>query len=100
MYGAGAAFFCLEPEPTQVVRSRSQVRDLGHPELELPKKVTAPQYWWGERKLKWVCQKWSQLCTGTYLVYSKVPVKFVNNIQDETPNVGEIFNFEFKSPFC
>ena len=32
----GAAFFCLEPEPTQVGRSRSQsrLRDLGHQESE------------------------------------------------------------------
>ena len=43
----GAAFFCLEPEPTQVGRSRSQLQDLGHlePELEPPKKVAAPQHW-------------------------------------------------------
>ena len=43
----GAASFCLEPEPTQVGRSRSQFRDLGHqePELEPPKKVAAPQHW-------------------------------------------------------
>ena len=42
----GAAFFCLEPEPTQVGRSRSRLRDLGHlePELEPPKKVAAPQH--------------------------------------------------------
>ena len=49
MYGAGAAFFTLEPELTQVGRSRSQSRllDLGHlePELEPPKKVAAPQHW-------------------------------------------------------
>ena len=32
----GAAFFCLEP--TQVGRSRSRLRDLGHPEPEPPKK--------------------------------------------------------------
>ena len=46
MYGAGAAFFCLEPEPTQVGRSRSRLRDLGHQELEPepPKKVAAPQH--------------------------------------------------------
>ena len=43
MYGAGAASFCLEPEPTQVGRSRSRLRDLGHPEP--PKKVAAPQHW-------------------------------------------------------
>ena len=47
VYGAGAAFFCLEPEPTQVGRSRSRLRDLGdlEPELEPPKKVAAPQHW-------------------------------------------------------
>ena len=52
MYGAGAAFFCLEPEPepTQVGRSRSwsRLRDLGdlelEPEQEPPKKVAAPQH--------------------------------------------------------
>ena len=33
----GAAFFTLEPEPTQVGRSRSRLRDLGHLE-------PAPQY--------------------------------------------------------
>ena len=44
MYGAGAAFFCLEPEPTQVGRSRSQLRDLGQSESEPPKKVAAPQH--------------------------------------------------------
>ena len=43
MYGAGAASFCLEPEPTQVGRSR--LRDLGHQEPEPPKKVAAPQHW-------------------------------------------------------
>ena len=26
VYGAGAAFFCLEPEPTQFCRSRSRLR--------------------------------------------------------------------------
>ena len=47
MYGAGAASFCLEPEPepTQVGRSRSRLRDLGHQEPEPPKKVAAPQHW-------------------------------------------------------
>ena len=36
----GAASFCLEPEPelTQVGRSRSRLRDLGHQEPEPPKK--------------------------------------------------------------
>ena len=32
----GAAFFCLEPVPTQVGRSRSWLRDLGDPEPEPP----------------------------------------------------------------
>ena len=41
----GAAFFTLEPEPTQVGRSRSRLRDLGHLEPEPPKKVAAPQHW-------------------------------------------------------
>ena len=45
VYGAGAAFFCLEPEPTQVDRSRSRLRDLGRLEPEPPKKVAAPQHW-------------------------------------------------------
>ena len=40
----GAASFCLEPEPTQVGRSRSRLRDLGHLEPEPPKKVVAPQH--------------------------------------------------------
>ena len=40
----GAAFFYLEPEPTQVGRSQSWLWDIGHPELELPKKVAAPQH--------------------------------------------------------
>ena len=40
----GAASFCLEPEPTQVGRSRSRLRDLGHQEPEPPKKVAAPQH--------------------------------------------------------
>ena len=44
MYGAGAASFCLEPEPTQVDRSRSRLRDLGHQEPEPPKKVPALQH--------------------------------------------------------
>ena len=43
--GAGAAFFCLEPEPTQFGRSRSQLWDLGHPETEPHKKVAAPRHW-------------------------------------------------------
>ena len=34
----GAAFFCLEPEPTQFGRNRSRLRDLGLPEPEPPKK--------------------------------------------------------------
>ena len=42
----GAAFFCLEPEPTQVGRSWSRLRDLGHLEPEVPKKVAAPQHCW------------------------------------------------------
>ena len=43
----GAAFFTLEPELTQVGRSRSRLRDLGdlEPEPEPPKKVAAPQHW-------------------------------------------------------
>ena len=49
MYGAGAAFFFLEPEPTQVGRSRSRSRlqDLGdlEPKPEPPKNVAAPQHW-------------------------------------------------------
>ena len=42
----GAASFCLEPEPIQVGRSRSRLRDLGDLELEPepPKKVAAPQH--------------------------------------------------------
>ena len=40
--GAGAAFFGLEPEPTQFGRRRLQ--DLGLPEPEPPKKVAAPQH--------------------------------------------------------
>ena len=42
----GAAFFTLEPEPTQVGRSRSRLQYLGHlePETEQPKKVAAPQH--------------------------------------------------------
>ena len=40
----GAASFCLEPEPTQVGRSRSWLRDLGYQEPEPPKKVAAPQH--------------------------------------------------------
>ena len=43
-YGAGAAFFCLEPELTQVGRSQSRLLDLGNPEPEPPKKVAAPQH--------------------------------------------------------
>ena len=35
-------FFCLEPEPTQVGRSWSRPRNLGHPEP--PKKVASPQH--------------------------------------------------------
>ena len=38
MYGAGAAFFLLEPEPTQFGWSRSGLQDLGLPEPEPPKK--------------------------------------------------------------
>ena len=43
----GATFFCLESEPTQFGRSRSQSRlqDLGLLEPEPPKKVAAPQHW-------------------------------------------------------
>ena len=46
VYGAGAAFFCLEPEPTpsRSGRSRSRLRALGHLEPEPPKKVAAPQH--------------------------------------------------------
>ena len=40
----GAASFCLELELTQVGRSRSWLRDLGHQEPEPPKKVAAPQH--------------------------------------------------------
>ena len=40
----GAAYFCLEPEPTQIGRSRGQLRDLGHAEPEPPKTVAAPQH--------------------------------------------------------
>ena len=34
VYGTGAAFFSLEPEPTQSGRSRSRLQDLGLPEPE------------------------------------------------------------------
>ena len=34
-----------EPEPTQVGRSRSRLRDLGYLEPEPPNKVAAPQHW-------------------------------------------------------
>ena len=51
---SGAAFFCLEPEPTQLGRSR--LRDLGHPEPELPEKVAALQHWgsynWDDFQIK------------------------------------------------
>ena len=44
----GAALFFLEPDPTQVGRSRSRLQDLGdlepETEPEPPKKVTAPQH--------------------------------------------------------
>ena len=42
----GAAFFTLElePEPTQVGRIRSRLRDLGHQEPVPPKQVAAPQH--------------------------------------------------------
>ena len=43
VWRAGAAFFCLEPESTHFGRSRSRLRDLGHPEP--PQKVAAPQHW-------------------------------------------------------
>ena len=39
----GAAFFCLEPEPTKLGRSRSRLRELSLPEP--PKKVAASQHW-------------------------------------------------------
>ena len=38
VYGAGAAFFSLEPEPTQSGRSRSRLQDLGLLEPEPQKK--------------------------------------------------------------
>ena len=44
MYGVGAAFLCLEPEPTQFGRSRSRLWDLGL--SEPPKKVAVPQLWY------------------------------------------------------
>ena len=46
VYGAGAAFFNLEPEPTQVgwSRSWSRLQGLGHLEPEPPKKLAAPQH--------------------------------------------------------
>ena len=46
VYRAGAASNCLEPEPTQVGRSQSWLRDLAHqePEPEVPKKVAARQH--------------------------------------------------------
>ena len=40
VFEAGAALFCLEPEPTHFVRIR--LRDLGLPEP--PKEVAAPQH--------------------------------------------------------
>ena len=46
--------FCLEPEPTQVGRSRSRLRDLSNQEPEPPKKVAAPQHCFLE---KWNLQK-------------------------------------------
>ena len=55
LYGAGAAFLCLEPEPTQFGRSWSRLQDLGIP----PKKVPAPQHWLKdpyhepEKKMRW-----------------------------------------------
>ena len=47
----GAASFCLEPEPTQVGRSRSRLRDLGNQEPEPPKKVAAPQHWYKQSSI-------------------------------------------------
>ena len=44
MYGAAAAFFCLEPEPTQFSQGRSRPQGLRLPEPEPPKKVAAPQH--------------------------------------------------------
>ena len=44
MYGVGAAFLCLEPEPTQFGRSCSRLWDLGL--SEPPKKVAVPQLWY------------------------------------------------------
>ena len=46
--GAGADWsrlFCLDPEPTQVGRSRNRLRDIGLTEPRPPKKVAAPQHW-------------------------------------------------------
>ena len=49
----GAAFFCLEPEPTQFGRSRSRLRGLVLPEPEPSKKVRAPQHCWQVTLLSW-----------------------------------------------
>ena len=55
-YGAGAAFFCLEPELTQFGQSRSWLQDLDF--RSRSKKVAAPQH----------CI--FPLCTNYYLSYA------------------------------
>ena len=57
--GAGTAFFCLEPEPALFGRSRSRLREFGHPEPEQPKKVAAPQHWLIQYRN---CQRQIQFC--------------------------------------
>ena len=47
----GAAFFCLEPEQTQVGRSRRRLWDLGDLEPEPPKKVASQQHWFKENQI-------------------------------------------------
>ena len=52
-------FFCLELEQALFGRSRSRLRDFGHPEPEPPKKVAAPQHWLIQYRN---CQRQIQFC--------------------------------------
>ena len=71
MYGgAGAAwsaFFCLEPEPTQIGQSRSRLLDLGLPEP--PNKVAAPQHYLTPHPPFWISTKTSMFESDSFLEY-------------------------------
>ena len=75
---SGAAFFCLEPEPTQCGRSRSRLRDLGLAE--------PPKKW---RLCNTDCMVYRLKYTFTRLAYTTYPFSFISGADCVVENLPE-----------